>query len=312
MTTLVLGHLVLDEIHSYDGNVYHSPGGITFPLRTFAALQGEGDRLRPVFPYGSDAIEALNRMRSEDALDFSACWEVEQPTTRVRLFHESPSQYNTQLVSSLGPIPRQRFAGELERADLVYLNMMTGQDILLDDAAALRGEGRLVYIDLHMIAYRVHRDGRREPTASPQWKDWVSAADVAQCNEREFDALTGCGVQARGGGEREMSALRRACIEDIFEEHELTAFVLTRGEAGADIFPADGGRLHVPAVPPARIVDPTGCGDAFGSTLARGIVTGEDMTAAAARAARAASFVVSIPGSDGIKSLRAHIREASA
>ena len=311
MTTLVLGHLVLDEIHSYDGNVYRSPGGITFPLRTLAALQGEDDRLRPVFPYGPDATDALDRMRGEDALDFSACWEVEQPTTRVRLFHESPSQYNTQLVSSLGPIPRERFSNTLAQADLVYLNMMTGEDILLEDAAALRGEGRLVYIDLHMIAYRVHGDGRREPTASPHWRQWVHAADVAQCNEREFDALTGCGDQEHRGGEKGNRVRHRACIDDLFEGSDLTAFVLTRGESGAEIFLSDGSSLHVPAIPPGRLVDPTGCGDAFGSTLAYGIASGEDMAAAAERAARAASFVVSIPGSDGIQALRTQLGGAA-
>ncbi len=312
MTTLVLGHLVLDEIHSYDGKVYHSPGGITFPLRTFAALRGEDDCVRPVFPYGPDAVDALERMRSEDALDFSRCWEVEQPTTRVRLFHESPAQYNTQLVSSLGPIPFERFAEELGQAQLVYLNMMTGQDILLEDAAALRGDGRLVYIDLHMIAYRVHRDGRREPTASPRWKEWVRAADVAQCNAREFDALTGCDAHDTAAGDARGQTLSHACIQELFAESELTAFVLTRGESGADIYRPDGSCLHVPAVPPARLVDPTGCGDAFGSTLARGIAAGEDMEIAAARAARAASWVVSLPGSEGIRGLRTFLRETAA
>lgn len=312
MTILVLGHLVLDEIHSYDGEVYNSPGGITFPLRTFAALAGEGDRVRPVFPYGPDAVDALERMRSEDGLDFSACREVEQPTTRVRLFHESPSQYNTQLVSSLGPISRERFTGELETADLVYLNMMTGQDILLDDAAVLRGEGRVVYIDLHMIAYRVHRNGRREPSASPLWKDWVRAADVAQCNEHEFDALTGSAVSGRRHGVKEAAMLRRASIKELFEDGSLTAFVLTRGESGADIFRPDGSCLHVPAVPPERLIDPTGCGDAFGSTLAYGIAAGEELGSAANRAARVASFIVSLPGSRGMQALRTYLREDSA
>jgi len=186
MTTLVLGHLVLDEIHAWDGSVYHAAGGITFPLGTFSALAGKHDMVLPVFPFGADAREVLRE--SEDRfpeMTIEHCWEVDQGTTCVRLFHESPAQYNTQLVRSLPPIPRQRYEQLLDASDLVYLNMMTGEDILLSDAALLRGKGRLVYIDLHMIAYRVHGDGKREPAPSQDWKRWIVAGDIVQCNERE-------------------------------------------------------------------------------------------------------------------------------
>jgi sugar/nucleoside kinase (ribokinase family) len=177
--------------------------------------------------------------------------------------------------------------------DLVYLNMMTGQDILLAHASQLRGAGRLVYIDLHMIAYRVHADGTREPATSARWKEWVRAGDIVQCNEREFDALTGSSIPLT---ER---------IASVFDDTDLRMFVLTRGELGADIHLSDRTRIHVPAVPPQRLVDPTGCGDAFGSTLGWGIAAGEPVEHAAQRAAVAASFVASIPGSEGMAALRA-------
>ncbi|MBN1447194.1 MAG: carbohydrate kinase family protein [Bacteroidetes bacterium] len=301
MTTLVLGHLVLDEIHSFDGNVYHSPGGITFPLRTFAALASPDDRILPVFPYGEDAHPVLRDIAAESpAIDFSGCRQVPEPTTRVRLFHESPTQYNTQLVSSLGPISPDDFRSALDAADLVYLNMMTGQDILLAHASLLRGASRLVYIDLHMIAYRVHPDGTREPAAAAQWKEWIRAGDIIQCNEREFDALTGTGIP------------RSERIARLFDGTELRGFVLTRGEMGADIHLPDGMRIHVPAVPPPRLVDPTGCGDAFGSTFGWGLSAGEPIERAAERAAVVASFVASLPGSDGMAALRTYLHTERA
>lgn len=296
MTILVLGHLVLDEIHSYDGAVYRSPGGITFPVTAFSALTVAGDTLLPLFPYGSDAADVLSRLASEyPSADFRHCWQVAEENTRVRLFHESASQYNTQLVRSLGSIPAERIAPLLGQSSLVYLNMMTGHDITLDTAARLRGEGRLVYIDLHMIAYRVHPDGRREPAPSEHWREWLRAGDVLQCNEREFAALI---PGAANDGER---------LRMLFEAARPRYFVLTRGESGADIYHSPDSMLHVPAVLPPRTVDPTGCGDAFGSTLAYGLARGDALEPAAARAARAASFVAGIPGSDGMKGLRAFL-----
>ncbi|MFZ1730752.1 MAG: carbohydrate kinase family protein [Bacteroidota bacterium] len=297
MTTLVLGHVVLDEIHSFDGNVYRSPGGIAFPLTTFSALTADGDALLPVFPFGKDAAGVIQSITEEfPQIDIRHCWQVDEDTTKVRLFHVSASQYNTQLVKSLGPIEAERIAPLLESSDLIYLNMMTGHDISLETAAGLRGNGRLVYIDLHMIAYRVHEDGRREPAPSEHWQQWLNAGDVLQCNEREFEAL----IPADGGEAERLRVL--------FEAAEPRYFVLTRGEAGADIFSSPERKLHIPAVPPVRTVDPTGCGDAFGSTLAMGLARGEALHHAANRAAHAASYVAGIPGSSGMAGLRNHLR----
>jgi sugar/nucleoside kinase (ribokinase family) len=301
MTILVLGHLVLDEIHSLDGGVYRSPGGITFPLTAFSALTDAGDALLPVFPYGKDAADVMRSIaQGFPQVDFQHCRQVDDENTRVRLFHISASQYNTQLVRSLGPIQSERIAPVLEKADLVYLNMMTGQDISLETAARLRGAGRLVYIDLHMIAYRVHADGHREPAPADHWQQWLNAGDVLQCNEREFEAL----IPADGG---EADRLRL-----LFDVAAPRYFVLTRGEAGADIYSAADLMLHVPAVPPVRTVDPTGCGDTFGSTLVFGLARGEPLDRAADRAARAASYVAGIPGSNGMSGLRDFLRRGAA
>ena len=51
------------------------------------------------------------------------------------------------------------------------------------------------------------------------------------------------------------------------------ALVVTRGEAGCSVYDADG-RTDVSAVPPARIVDPTGVGDAFRGGFMKGMADG--------------------------------------
>ncbi len=48
------------------------------------------------------------------------------------------------------------------------------------------------------------------------------------------------------------------------------AVVVTRGAEGAVVFSA-GTEVHVPAVPPEALVDPTGCGDAFRAGLLYGL-----------------------------------------
>jgi adenosine kinase len=67
------------------------------------------------------------------------------------------------------------------------------------------------------------------------------------------------------------------------------AVVVTRGAEGADIH-FSGQQIHVPAVRPDSLVDPTGCGDAFRAGLLYGMARGWDWR----RSARLASLMGSI------------------
>jgi adenosine kinase len=53
------------------------------------------------------------------------------------------------------------------------------------------------------------------------------------------------------------------------------ALIVTRGAEGSWIF-TDGTRREIPAVTPARVADPTGCGDAYRAGILYGIAEGLD------------------------------------
>jgi adenosine kinase len=57
--------------------------------------------------------------------------------------------------------------------------------------------------------------------------------------------------------------------------HKLKALVVTRGAAGSQIH-AYGRVYDIPVAPPRRVVDPTGCGDAYRAGLLHGIASGMD------------------------------------
>jgi len=56
----------------------------------------------------------------------------------------------------------------------------------------------------------------------------------------------------------------------------VAAFIITRGEMGAEIYSGDVG-LDIPCVTVEKALDPTGCGDAFRAGLMYGIVNGMDL-----------------------------------
>jgi len=77
--------------------------------------------------------------------------------------------------------------------------------------------------------------------------------------------------------------------------HEILARVggllVTKGAAGSDLF-IDGRVLHIPAMPPHQIVEPTGAGDAFRAGLLRGIQLGLPWEIAGRMGALAATYVL--------------------
>ena len=86
----------------------------------------------------------------------------------------------------------------------------------------------------------------------------IDSADYVAVNDYEAKLLaekTGLGLEAIAG--------------------RVAALVVTHGGEGSQIH-ADGRILRIPAVKPAALVDPTGCGDAYRAGLLYGIASGWD------------------------------------
>jgi adenosine kinase len=102
----------------------------------------------------------------------------------------------------------------------------------------------------------------------------VTGAAIVICNDYEFELLrqkTGLGEQA------------------ILEHSE--ALIVTRGEHGCWVI-SRSGRVDVRAVAPARIVDPTGVGDAFRGGFMKGLALGLPFEACARLGSVAATYAL--------------------
>jgi adenosine kinase len=92
--------------------------------------------------------------------------------------------------------------------------------------------------------------------SGPELLDGLIGARLVICNDYEFELLR----QKTGRGEKE-----------VLDQSE--ALIITRGENGSSVLTARG-RKDVGAVPPSRIVDPTGVGDAYRGGLMKGLALG--------------------------------------
>jgi adenosine kinase len=69
------------------------------------------------------------------------------------------------------------------------------------------------------------------------------------------------------------------------------ATIITRGEAGSTIY-AEGKNLHVPAVPPEHLAEPTGAGDAYRAGVIKGMLRNLPWEVTGRIAALAATYVL--------------------
>ena len=105
-------------------------------------------------------------------------------------------------------------------------------------------------------------------------RDGLTGAKVVVANDYEFELIR----QKTGLGE-----------DDVLRVAE--ALIVTRGEHGCVIHER-GARTDVPAVPPHRIVDPTGVGDAFRGGLLKGMASGAPYEVSARIGAVAATYAL--------------------
>jgi adenosine kinase len=104
--------------------------------------------------------------------------------------------------------------------------------------------------------------------------DGLVGANVVICNDYEFELI------------RQKTGLDEAGVLG-----HAGALVITRGENGCSIYDGQA-RTDVPAVPPARIVDPTGVGDAFRGGFMKGMARSADFVLSAQLGAVAAAYAL--------------------
>jgi adenosine kinase len=110
--------------------------------------------------------------------------------------------------------------------------------------------------------------------AGDELRQGVVGAALVICNDYELELL------------RQKTGLGEAGILE-----NAGGLVVTKGELGCTVF-SDGAQVDVLAVPPARIVDPTGVGDAFRGGFLKGMAQGADAVTSAKLGAVAAAYAL--------------------
>ncbi len=306
----VIGSLVWDRIVDRDGRSepVEEWGGIGYALAALTASLPEGWTILPILKIGRDLAEDGRRFMHEmPRLKDSGVVVVPEPTNRVELRYESEARRCERLTGGVPPWSWPELAPFTELCDALYVNFISGFELGLDTARALRtGYRGPTYADLHSLFLGINQHGQRVPRTLEAWAAWLQCFDAVQMNEDEFERLGAAGDSwqlAAGALGPELKLI--------------TVTLGSRGAAyvaGTDLDPdpmewrrdvaltvaerAHSGKVALEDAP--RTGDPTGCGDVWGATMFARLLGGDDLEAAMVEANRLACRNVDHRGARGL------------
>jgi len=189
----VVGTLVWDRIIDRDGRSepFEEWGGIGYALAALSAAMPAGWRILPIMKVGRDlAEEAYRFLREIPGVDDSAVVGVPEAHNRVELRYESEARRFERLTGGVSPWTWPELAPMVELCDALYMNFISGFEMELETAQALRvGYRRPTYADLHSLFLHMTQHGLRVPRTLDAWQAWLRCFDAVQMNEEEFELL---------------------------------------------------------------------------------------------------------------------------
>ena len=286
-------------------------GGIAYALSALAAALPPGWEVVPLMKVGRDLAESalrfLHRLPRHDSR--SGVVVVPEANNRVELRYEQEGRRSERLTGGVPPWLWPELAPLVKGCDALYVNFISGFEMELDTARALRdGYGGPIYADLHSLFLGIGRQGLRVPQELPSWAAWLRCFDAVQLNEDEFELL------GRAWGDP-----WRLAAEVVGPELKLIAVTLgPRGAAyvaGPGFDPDPRGwpktRRRVGTPGPTRSArvpsdagelsgDPTGCGDVWGATFFARLLAADTLDDAMRRANGFAARNVAHRGAAGL------------
>ena len=320
----VIGSLVWDLIHGRDPLAPPTEewGGIAYALGGLDASLPQEWEIVPLIKVGRDlAPQAAELLKGLSRLAPGArCVEVPAPNNRVVLHYQSAERRCERMSGGVPPWTWLELGPMVMDLDAIYLNFISGFELTLGTAQALRqGFRGPIYADLHSLFLGMHHDGIRvlQPLADPA--AWFACFDAVQLNEDEMRQLSpdplSLSAQALGAGTSLLvvtlgpkgAAYVAAPGFDGWHTGEANVPLGAAKPPGSGRRPlgfaqGDSGAVRTALVSASRIqaLDPTGCGDVFGAAACARLLAGDGVETALRHATALAGRNAVFRGAGGL------------
>ena len=316
----IIGSLVWDLIYGRDPMAppVEEWGGIAYALASLDASLPPDWELVPLIKVGRDlAPRAQDLMRELVRLaPGTRCVEVPAPNNRVVLHYESSERRCERMSGGVPGWTWPELGPMVRDLDAIYLNFISGFELVLGTAQALRqGFRGPIYADFHSLFLGMQHDGIRVLRPLPDADTWFACFDVVQLNEDEMRQLShdplslsaqalaaGVGLLLVTLGPRGVAYVAAPGFDGIAVGYGGTA--VDAGAAPATAVPPyrPTAAVRSALIPAPRVetLDPTGCGDVFGAAAFARLLAGDPLESALRQATEMAARNAAFRGAGGL------------
>lgn len=289
MKITVIGHYCIDLFHHSDGTEEQRPGGIVHAVAAFANLASDRDTIYPVFGVGEkDAEELRTALSAYKNIDLSGIFTFAGETNRVHYYDDQPNERSLNIAAPISFGQISKFLN----VDGVYINMISGNDLLVDTIdeirLAVRKKKTPIHLDLHCLTLNVHDDGTRTFRPMADWRRWCFMTDSVQVNEQEAAELS-------------VEHFSEELLAKQMIPLMVKAFVITRGQNGVSLYQEEHKQLMTTQITGTKNTEPVstlGSGDIFGAAFLFATVKKKTFFEAAQFAQATAEFSTAFSGAE--------------
>ena len=291
----LLGTVNRDTIHTPDGVITESYGGLLYSILAMAEIASPEAEIYPICNVGYD-MEAVVRDKLAPYTHVKLAGIRFVPQKNPHCFLEYDAQHRKQetLRNDVPPIAFEQVAPFLT-CDAICFNFITGMELTLETAQQVRQQARgLLLMDVHSLTLGMDEHRRRFWRVPPQWACWIGCVDVVQMNELEGALLAGEALD-------DEAATRRFATRVLGLGPSV--LMVTRNGRGSELMALKDGGVDIARFDPQPVgepVDETGCGDTFLMGFTWAFLQTGDRVVASLFANRVAGINVCLRGIAGV------------
>ncbi|MCX7874997.1 MAG: carbohydrate kinase family protein [Melioribacteraceae bacterium] len=246
MKILVIGHSIIDNV-----NNKITPGGVYYSALGFLSAFKPNDELYLLTSWNKNFYYLFETLYSKVRDNFFQHFEIMPEVILETSGNEERRETYKNISSSL----KLNFTKEINLFDGIFINMITGFDIKLEQLQSIRKiYNGLIYFDVHSLSRDVDNEMKRNFRPIPQIQKWLNCIDILQCNNNELKTIY-------NGNEIDAA--------EFVLNNGVKILIITKAENGSTTYFVQEGVLKKIEKKAIKIntLNKIGCGDIFGATF---------------------------------------------
>ncbi|MFC1725245.1 carbohydrate kinase family protein [candidate division KSB1 bacterium] len=298
----LIGHPVVDEIHTFDGNIIRGYGGVYYNALILSYLLNDKAKIYLATKAGEDIYEDIKtKVDKLGNVNTDNLIKVHQKNNRVKLVYSDRfkrTEFSKQILPYIEPEEIDFSIG----FDILLINFVSGRELKYNSFVKIREIYKgLIFLDIHSLLMGFGKKGERILKKRGDWNKWMKLADIVQMNQTEGESIKGKSFKS----DKEIVNFAKELIKG-----NTKISIITLGERGSIIAYLKDDEIcwdRIKSYIYEESTHATGCGDAFSSGFVLNYLETQDPVKASIFGSKVGGFKASIKSSEQLEEFKTKV-----